>query len=458
MKIKYLLIMKNFFTILFILTLFISSNAQQAFQTTFPFYKGNGDVVITQPDGYILSGICFKGRYYMYLLKTNLDGDTLWTKEVDMGQIDNGEVKGTSDDEGNFYLTTYNILKKFDPTGNIIWSRSFTKNITNLAYSNNNLWLTSDAITYTGEYLYKISALTGDSLWRSNKFSPDFSTISRCTSLHVDTADNVLMAVSSINTYTYWLDESTLFYYQNNSDSVVNIPFNTGEDIVILKTIKINNDYYSIGPKKMESNTHKQYLLKYNSNGEILQINEIPLPYYMSFVESMVLNMQNKIVLLFQVIETEHSNTKVLLHGFSLNGDSLWTSINGLPGDITAYNIYLTGDGGYAICGSMLSNPYNSPYLLKTNSMGLITGIETHSLENQTPIAYPNPTSQFIKLETGKFIGATITVYSMNNEVIHEDIINSSTCQLSVAGLQKGTYIYRISKKGKSFAGKFIIL
>lgn len=451
--------MKNIFTILFTLILFITSNAQQAFQTTFPFYQGDGDVVITQPDGYILSGLCFKNKYYMYIIKTDLEGDTLWTKDIDMGQISRGEVKGTTDGEGNFYLTTYNRINKFDQSGNIIWSKTFSNNFNHLKFSNNNLWLTTQ-FSYPGIYLYKISAVTGDSLWCSPSFSPDLSYSSWCSSMQVDNSDNVLLAVSTINNYAYWFYESKLYYYQNNSDSLVNIPFDTGEDIVIYSTIKVNNDYYSIGTQSENSapDYHKRYLVEYNSDGEVLQMNEISLGYYEFYLGDMVLNMQNQIVLLGQVLETEQSERKVLLHALSLNGDSLWTSINGLPVEIASLNIKVTTDGGYAVSGSVISFPYDTPYLLKTNSMGLITGIETPSLENQTSIAYPNPTSQFIKLETGKFIGATITVYSMNNEVILEDIINSSTCQLSVAGLQKGTYIYRISKKGKSVAGKFIIL
>src|SRR5678816_3388992 len=77
--------MKKIFTLLFILSISLNTNAQITFQKTFPSYGGYSygrDVRQTTDGGYIVTGayevqgIGFKD----YLVKTDAYGDTLWTK------------------------------------------------------------------------------------------------------------------------------------------------------------------------------------------------------------------------------------------------------------------------------------------------------------------------------------------------------------------------------------------
>ncbi len=424
---------------------------EQPFQKIYPFFDNEayGDLLFTQQDGYIISGVGKKDKFYLFLIKTDFAGDTIWTRDIDLGLTMLGSCYGTSDDEGNLYISIYKQLVKIDTDGNLVWTKSFGSFIENIRFSDNILWS-----SVKGTYLYKINPVTGDSLWRSNSFAgPDYTT----TSLDVNSSGDVMMTVSHINGYTFQLHASELYLLNHTSDSVISIPFNSGVDIVILDTKYIDGAYYGIGRKQVLMGSNPgSYLIKYTSEGTVLNIHVLTFPYSVSGLDKMHFN-NNELVFLGGAIETNQSSGKVLLHCRSLEGDSLWTTINGLESETIGWDFDVTGDGGYIISGSNFPGFYSVPCLLKTNSLGLITGLTPgHKIGDKVSI-YPNPSSGVITLQTKDYLGGILTISSLTGQTMHETQITSEKTILSAENYPAGIYLYSLRKNNITNTGKVVI-
>lgn len=442
--------MKAIFTILFIFMSFFTLKAQNCFQASYPFFKGeaNGEVLFTQSDGYVMAGIGVKDKYYLILIKTNLLGDTVWVKNIDLGLTSMGSCLGTSDESGNMYISIYRELVKIDSNGNLLWIKPSIYPINALKYNGNNIWVCT-----SGEYLYKINPSNGDSVWRSNQFA---GSSSRTTSLTVNNS-GVLMAVSEADGYTGWLSASRLFYLSNSSDSVINIPFNTGVNLVIEDTEILNDEYFSVGCEAYNGGSqNKNYLINYNVDGSIEYIQQLSFPYLGSGCNNIGIS-SNQLILMGNIPESSQSEQKVLLHCRSLDGDSLWTTLNGLNDQsVMGFDLMIANDGGYAVSGAILSDSYNIPYLLKTNSFGVITGMNllTKPLDI---VAYPNPSSDKISINTDGYLGGKIKIYSLEGKSVFESSISYSKTIISTKSFDKGAYLIFINSKSKIGSGKLIV-
>ncbi len=159
--------------------------------STFPPFQMYGKDVIQTLDGGFL--VTCNGSYYstdtaqiIYLIKTKVNGDTLWTKKFKrLSGVWGGSLKQTTDGgyviAGNVVLTTNPSAKfsvyliKTDTNGDTLWTKIIADTVTNnvRAYS---VQQTSDggyfmtgavyypAILSTDVYLVKTNA-SGDTLW-----------------------------------------------------------------------------------------------------------------------------------------------------------------------------------------------------------------------------------------------------------------------------------------------------
>jgi len=100
--------MKKFvFLPLLLITIYTSA---QNFGNYYPYWEeAVGDVVIAYDDGYAILGFANSGDMdnYLFVLRTNLNGDTLWSKQIDIGNTGSslGYISAcTQDNMGNLYL------------------------------------------------------------------------------------------------------------------------------------------------------------------------------------------------------------------------------------------------------------------------------------------------------------------------------------------------------------------
>ena len=93
-----------------------------------------------------------------------------------------------------------------------------------------------------------------------------------------------------------------------------------------------------------------------------------------------------------------------------------------------------------------------------------ILSVLTRKMEYLTINTYPNPASENICIalkELPEFIqieNVTCSLFSATGKLISSTNFESSTCNIDVANLQNGQYIYQLNYEGNSFKkGKIII-
>ncbi len=150
--------------------------AQITFDKEYPYVDSRQRSVISfsRDDGYI---ILASGNDYITIVKTDLAGDTLWVKYLDIGvpsTYDIGYIESAcSDEEDNMYLKTYLTdydLLKIDSVGNFIWGVNFPEYYpvwqVGPIYRNNFLWAVFKE-SPNKYYLYKINPVNGGAAWRT---------------------------------------------------------------------------------------------------------------------------------------------------------------------------------------------------------------------------------------------------------------------------------------------------
>ncbi len=368
----------------------LSGKGQVIFQKA---YGGAGSdegfsVQQTKDSGYIVAG----GLYipmvagYMYLIKTNLYGDTLWTKTYSIINGDGGAqcVQQTTDGgyilAGGVYVATNGgtdiYLIKTDSIGDTLWTKIYTGNFNQTAYF---IQQTFDGgYIITGQtssfgaggydiYLIKTNSL-GDTLW---------------TRTFGGTGKDVGMAVQQT------LDSGYIVTGYINGDT-------PSEDLCLIKTNSNGDTLWTKtygGIHEDRGNSVRQttdggfiiagrtcsfgvgvcdvYLLKTDSIGNILWSKtygggfedggySVDLTNDGGYIVTGYFSTSTLFVLRAYLIKTNST------------GDTLWTRSYGGSGNERGYSIHQTFDGGYIMLGYTASFGSGSSdfYLIKTDSTG----------------------------------------------------------------------------------------
>ncbi len=129
--------MKQKLTLLFLMLTFFA-NAQY-FGKQYPYWNvASSDAVIPYDDGYAMLGYANTGYNdsYLFIIRTDLNGDTLWTKQVEgsMGNSYNYINALTQDSDGDIYVAPWRYtdsadLIKLSSDFEVLWMRKFDPQI-----------------------------------------------------------------------------------------------------------------------------------------------------------------------------------------------------------------------------------------------------------------------------------------------------------------------------------------
>ncbi|HLO91180.1 MAG TPA: T9SS type A sorting domain-containing protein [Lentimicrobium sp.] len=447
--------MKQIFATLTALLLFISLSGQTTFQKSYGFYySAFPDLVFSQDDGYLMALVSFKDKYYMSFVKTDLNGDTLWTKDVDAGLTYGSQLYGNDDQLGNIYIYTGHYkLFKFDKNANLKWEKSLTDPIRKFFVKDNILWGCSHP--YHGNYLYKFDATTGDSLWRSQIFNydPEIWLNSDATSIVATNNGNVVITISYINPFEGFPMQTKFFLFPANSTEPVSFTFPYNKDFVVRESKSIGNDIISIASNvgyNVDDNIC--YFIKYSSDGTLQTFSEKHFGYPEIGLFKLVITQQNEVVAMGNSITQTYPN--LMLHCFSMNGDSLWTQFPGNT-DLWAGDIKLAADGGFILTGSHYRSSDDTPYLIKTSPLGTLNAI--HENNPLQAVVYPNPASDFITFNTPSITSGKLIIMDATGKICARKDITSNKTTWYCKFENPGVYFYQIINEKQSLTGKFVV-
>jgi len=71
---------------------------------------------------------------------------------------------------------------------------------------------------------------------------------------------------------------------------------------------------------------------------------------------------------------------------------------------------------------------------------------------------YPSPARSFVNIETGSLFNNTakLQILTVSGILVSEYNVSGTVTRVDLSGINKGTYIFRITGDGKDIVGKFI--
>jgi len=361
----------------------------------------------TTDGGYIVAGTTISfgaGSRDFYLVKTNGQGDTLWTRTyggngsdwawsaqqtADEGYIVTGETYSFGEGGRDFYLV------KTDSLGDMRWMRSYGGRDFDCAYS---VQQTADGgyivagrtfpLGYVGDiYIVKTDSL-GDTLWtRTYGGSSDdeeaFSVQQTADGGYIMAggsysfsvgADFYLMKTNSLGD-TLW----TRTYGGSSDDYAYSVQQTTDGGYIVAGY----TDSFGAGNRDF-------YLVKTNSLGDTLWTRTYGGSNY-DYGRSVQQTADGGYIMAGETDSFGEGGLDFYLVKTNSSGDTLWTRTYGGSGVEYGYSVQQTADGGYIVAGSTYSfgAGYADFYLVKTIRDGIHIvipngGESWHILQNDT--------------------------------------------------------------------------
>jgi len=408
----------NSLLLVFFFSLAFSSSAQITFQKTFGGNQSTFGYSVQQTTdgGYIMTGLTSfgAGNEDVYLIKTDSHGNTLWKKTY--GGIDSDcgfSVQQTAD--GGYIIVGYSesftggtsdvYLIKSDANGNQIWTKTFGGSRND---QGNSLHQTSDGgyiiagstnsffnqAFDTHLYLIKTDS-NGDSLWTRTFGATDDI---HCGSSVLESADGGYV------TCGIFFSRTSLLKIDVQGNLIWNKTFGILGCSIVSSFLQFANGGYiitgsvSFGPGNVDV-----YLIKTDTIGNVLWTKTFGGSHD-DYGQSVQQTSDNGYIIAGYTNSFGTGNFDTYLIKTDVNGDTLWTKIIGGSGNDLGYSVHQTFDDGFIILGQSQSFGFGNTdfYLTKTDANGFSgcnEGNTTTTIVNiavafaaipDTSIAHPN--------------------------------------------------------------------
>jgi hypothetical protein len=408
--------MRRFFLVFMLLALAASApvSAQQRWERNYggTSWDEGYSVQQTTDGGFIVAGLTssFGNEWQVYLVKTNADGDTIWTRTYGGAGEDYGySVQQTTD--GGFIVAGVTgfpsqvYLVKTNASGDTLWTRTYGGTGTDWGVSilqtSDGGYIVAGAYDFNGTnpqvYLVKTNA-SGDTLW---------------TRTYGGTSTDWGYSVQQTSDGGYIVAGGSDSF--GNGYQVYLVKTNASGDTLWTRTyggtstdrgysVQQTSDmgYIVVGWTCSFGDTYQVYLVKTNAIGDTLWTRTYGGTNFDCGYSVQQTTDGGYIVAGYT---TSFGNSgQVNLIKTNTTGDTIWTRTYGGTGNDYGYSIQQTSDGGYIVAGGTDSyGNYYQVYLIKTDSLGRSTGVEENAEGRGQRIevrltAKPNPFTSFATL------------------------------------------------------------
>ena len=460
--------MKNIITMLLVIIGFTAG--AQNFEKYFPYLgQSLSSAVFINEDGYVMTGFTKDGnnQSYLYVVKTNLNGDTIWCKK--MNEVNDGSYSYlrsyTEDANGNIYLavnyTATADIVKMSPEWDIVWKKKISTDfqILNITNSKDNNLLFSGLENDTIYTLYKMDTV-GTILWQSANL-PMFDYTVRYSNSITEMDDNSIIVNTIVSSwYTDGISSSVISALDDNGNLISSVLY---YGYVMCELYGLENELFSayyntlFGPPTNN-------LIRFLPDGKILS--EVPLKIPVnSYVSHIIPSSENNYLVVgshrFTIDSFPYYLEKVILNGLNANGDSLWSGSLGNAREIwfNSMDVKKCADAGYVITGAAILTEDYIPFLAKTDSLGNFSSLGINNKFEKTAIrVYPNPATENVVFETDLIGKGFISITDIHGRPVAEVPVTSDKTVWDASNVAPGVYLYRFNNGTYTSSGKFLIL
>ena len=446
----------------------MTASAQNTFRKIFS--SGHDEqgysVLQTNDGGYAVCGSTVVNYiHYCYLIKTDQNGDTTWTKKIP-AEVHSYEsiFKQTSDSGFIICVSPIGIfsdqvlLIKTDLNGDTVWTRVFTNGVGYAIEITPDHGFIITGRNGLGTFILKTDSL-GNEIWRKT-YHP-YGTISAHSAgtAVCCTNDNGYMIAGTYDYNPTWGDTHFIFIIKLNAlgDSLWGGLFNQYVFQVTSSVHQTADSGYIIGGSMSLYGYDATfgYIIKTNETGDTAWTRS-----YGSNSESIYTSLQ--------VMESGDyiacgkanigSEDHILLERIGQEGDLQWSRIFPMGSNSMAWSVRAATDGGSVLCGRTITSPqtnYNI-VLLKTDINGTLTTINDQLQKTSFGLnIFPNPCSSFVQLSYRIEESGPVRIEILNclgvilkTHINFDNNVGSHTILLPVDDLVPGIYLCRITANG----------
>ena len=447
--------------------------AQTTFERT---YSDSGitnayDVIATYDGGYAITGFKTCSMFNcqdFFLLKLDSLGNVEWVRLYDEFGFDDQANSLIQTTDSGFVMTGFSStppnlgrnvrIVKTDKNGNLLWNRNYGNTGCEEGYDVEQ--------TFNGGFIIATQADTGGT----------------CNEIQIELIKTDALGIIEWQTQYYNAGQGRAVAVEQTADSgfvctgVTNFIITTtsGEDVFLLKTDKNGNEqwvkfYGNEGSERGEdvivssdggfviagyggTTNALAYVIKTDLLGDTIWTQTYPhwdQTYGAGIIED---NFSNYLITGNSALTGNSS--LYLLKTNSVNGTKIWEkTFKDTPNSNTSANsIALTQDGGYIMCGITSGTPPTRVYVVKTDTAGLIVGInEITPTTTSTVNVYPNPFNNYTTVDLTELLltnnSIEVALMDLTGKLLFETTTTEHLFKLYNENYPKGMYLLMIKNE-----------
>jgi hypothetical protein len=415
----------------------------------------------TADEGFIIAGNTntSSGNYDIALVRTDMYGDTIWTK-VYGGEYDEDAyfVKETFD-SGFIVAAKSNSfggvngkawIIKTDAAGDTLWARVFNSTIHHVLQTTDScFFLVGRDSTYWNAVIMKLDQ-SGELKWsKSYGFSKCFYEVVEIS------GDQIMVGGLSKMSEPPFSTTIDLFWTNPEGDSLSVIQYEG--DIIDYLCLRrtFDNGFILSASTEIIYGKRDMYLHKIDSLGNTQWIQLFGDEYTYDYAYSVVQASD-----FGYVVTGKKEGMGLVLLKTDQYGDLLWEKSYGNQSYVTkGYCIKNTADGHFVVVGEEAKSQYSSEsdmLIMKTDEDGVITNVSESRKENTLMIS-PNPNhgNFYVQITEGD---RELTIFDLHGKtVLKQKITMNNGPSLLIDNLKRGNYLIRIRSDKTSRTAKVVV-
>ena len=457
-----------------------SLTAQITFQRT---YGGTGNdygysVQQTADGGYIIAGSTDSyGAGYddIYLIKTDVYGDTMWTGTIGSpGEDEAFCVQQTSD--GGYVITGVTAgnvyLVRTDGRGETLWTKTFGGS----GYDEGNsvqqtgdggFIIAGQTWSYgageTDVYLIRTDA-GGNALWTKVYGGAGQD----CGYSAQQTADSGFIITGETQSFGAGLSDIYLIRTNANGDTLWTRTYgDTDIDVAFSVRQARDSGFIITGYTWSYGASYGDvYVVKTNASGDTLWTLTCGGASY-DRGYSVLQTTDDGYAVAGYTYSFGAGYGDVYLIKMNPHGEALWTRTYGDPGVDAARSVQQTADGGYVIAGKTASFGAGGwdVYLIKTDSSGNVAVAESKASPARAPAltlsCKPNPSCGSVTISLSPSIPLSLSpvlrIYDSQGRLVLSRPVSTSSFPLSTSNLPSGAYFIRLDAAGRHATSRLVV-
>ena len=418
----------------------------------------------TKDGGYIITGITNASQNHedIVLVKTDMYGDTLWTKIYGGdGQEKSFCVQETFDN--GFIVVGWTLsfggyqgkalIIKTNEVGDTLWTRTYDGQLNHVTQTHDSCYL---FVGINGTAIIRKLDNSGNLLWsKSYNFCKRF-----CQSIEIDENNLIVAGLSRLPDppYSTTID---LLKADSNGDSIW---FDQYGGVKIYEYLSIKQTYdrgfIMSATETMYFEYPNIYLQKVDSSGNFIWSKTFGDMYSFDYARSVVQTSDSGIV-----VTGDRDDLGLVLLKTDRAGEFIWEKGYDYDSMNTyGYCIQNTDDDHLIIVGEARTSfpPSQKDILLiKTDNEGLITKVTEHDIffSKKEAILYPNPARDFMNVEFSQlYQSASFQLMDINGKTVLVKQLTANRQAVSISAIPAGAYVYRIfNNDGLDERGKVLV-